>query len=82
MRTTQLVFAQHMDLLPRHEFAKWVARKDGNRRVRRWDQFLVMNLEPMKPQSPVTVRRSQKKADRYQGVCGESKKSPAQKSRA
>lgn len=41
----QLVFAQLMELLPRHEFTKCVARYDGNRRARRfrcWDQFLVM----------------------------------------
>jgi hypothetical protein len=45
MHTGRLVFAQLMDLLPRHEFAKCVARYDGNRRARRfrcWDQFLVM----------------------------------------
>jgi len=45
MPSGQLVFAQLMELLPRHEFAKCVARYQGNRRVRRfrcWDQFLVM----------------------------------------
>jgi len=45
MHSGQLVFAQLMDLLPRHEFARCVARYQGNRRVRRfrcWDQFLVM----------------------------------------
>jgi hypothetical protein len=45
MHTGQLVFAQLMDLLPRHEFARCVARYHGNRRARRfrcWDQFLVM----------------------------------------
>jgi hypothetical protein len=34
-----------MEFLPRHEFAKCVARYQGNRRARRfrcWDQFLVM----------------------------------------
>jgi hypothetical protein len=34
-----------MEFLPRHEFAKCVARYQGNRRVRRfrcWDQFMVM----------------------------------------
>ena len=45
MHAGQLVLAQLMELLPRHEFAKCVARYQGNRRVRRfrcWDQFLVM----------------------------------------
>jgi hypothetical protein len=45
MHAGQLVFAQLMDLLPRHEFARCVARYGGNRRARRfrcWDQFLVM----------------------------------------
>jgi len=45
MYTGQLVFAQLMELLPRHEFSKCVARYGGNHRARRfrcWDQFLVM----------------------------------------
>jgi hypothetical protein len=45
MYTGQLVFAQLMELLPRHEFSKCVTRYSGNRRARRfrcWDQFLVM----------------------------------------
>ena len=45
MYSGQLVFSQLMELLPRHEFAKCVARYNGNRRARRfrcWDQFLVM----------------------------------------
>jgi hypothetical protein len=45
MHKGRLVFSQLMDLLPRYEFAKCVARYQGNRRTRRfrcWDQFLVM----------------------------------------
>jgi len=45
MHAGQLVFAQLMELLPRHELAKCVARYGGNRRARRfrcWDQFMVM----------------------------------------
>ena len=45
MHSGQLIFSQLMEFLPRHEFAKCVARYQGNRRVRRfrcWDQFLVM----------------------------------------
>lgn len=45
MHAGKLVFAQLMEVLPRHEFAKCVARYQGNRRARRfrcWDQFLVM----------------------------------------
>jgi hypothetical protein len=45
MHSGQLVFAQLMEFLPRHEFAKCVARYQGNHRARRfrcWDQFLVM----------------------------------------
>lgn len=45
MHSGQLVFSQLMEFLPRHEFAKCVARYRGNHRARRfrcWDQFLVM----------------------------------------
>lgn len=45
MHSGQLIFAQLMALLPRHEFAKCVTRYGGNHRARRfrcWDQFLVM----------------------------------------
>jgi hypothetical protein len=45
MHVGQLIFAQLLDLLPRHEFNKCVARYQGNRRARRfrcWDQFIVM----------------------------------------
>lgn len=45
MHSGQLVFSQLLEALPRHEFAKCVARYHGNRRARRfrcWDQFLVM----------------------------------------
>src|SRR5437868_4844963 len=45
MHTGRFVFAQLLDLLPRHEFAKCVERYGGNRRVRTfscWDQFLVL----------------------------------------
>jgi hypothetical protein len=45
MHSGQLVFSQLMEFLPRHEFARCVARYQGNRRARRfrcWDQFLVM----------------------------------------
>lgn len=45
MHSGQLIFSQLMEFLPRHEFAKCVARYHGNRRARRfrcWDQFLVM----------------------------------------
>jgi hypothetical protein len=41
----QFVFSQLIEALPRHEFAKCVARYRGNHRARRfrcWDQFLVM----------------------------------------
>jgi len=44
MYTGQLIFAQLMAFLSRHEFAQCVHRYGGNRRVRRfrcWDQFLV-----------------------------------------
>lgn len=45
MHSGQLVLAQLMEFLPRHEFARCVARYRGNQRVRRlrcWDQFVVM----------------------------------------
>jgi hypothetical protein len=45
MNTGRYIFAQLLDRLSRHEFAKCVDRYDGNRRVRTfscWDQFLVM----------------------------------------
>jgi len=45
MRTGQLILAQLLSLLPRHEFNKCVARYQGNRRARNfrcWEQFAVM----------------------------------------
>src|SRR5580693_3239490 len=45
MYSGQLVLSQLFEFLPKHEFAKCVARYEGNRRARRfrcWDQFLVM----------------------------------------
>ena len=45
MNTGQIVFAQLMDFLPRHEFNRCVHRYSGNRRTRRFsclDQFLCM----------------------------------------
>ena len=45
MNVGQLIFSQFIELLPRHEFAKCVARYRGNYRARRfrcWDQLLVM----------------------------------------
>jgi hypothetical protein len=45
MRTGQLVLAQLLSLLPRHEFNKCVTRYQGNRRARNfrcWEQFAVM----------------------------------------
>jgi len=45
MNTGQIVFAQLMDFLPRHEFNRCVQRYSGNRRTRRCsclDQFLCM----------------------------------------
>lgn len=45
MHSGQLILSQLFEFLPKHEFAKCVARYQGNRRARRfrcWDQFLVM----------------------------------------
>lgn len=45
MFTGQLIFAQLMAFIPRFQFHQCVQRYQGNRRVRRlrcWDQFLVM----------------------------------------
>ncbi|PIZ63974.1 MAG: IS4 family transposase, partial [Candidatus Marinimicrobia bacterium CG_4_10_14_0_2_um_filter_48_9] len=43
----QTVFAQFMELIPRHEFNKCVRRYRGNYRTRHfscWDQFLSMSF--------------------------------------
>ena len=45
MHAGQLIFAQLLSFLPRHEFNKCVARYQGNRRARAfrcWEQFAVM----------------------------------------
>jgi hypothetical protein len=45
MYSGQLIFAQFLEFLPKHEFTQCVARYQGNRRARKfrcWDQFLVM----------------------------------------
>ena len=47
MPSGRIVFAQLMDMLPRHEFNKCVDRYQGNHRVRRFsclDQFLCMSF--------------------------------------
>ena len=45
MHLGKTVFAQLMDFIPAHEFRRYVARYQGNRKVSRfscWDQFLAM----------------------------------------